>query len=70
MAILSLVMAFFFAPAAIVLGHIAKKQIRETGEQGSGLATAGLVLGYVFTGLSVLVCCGFVILAAAPANGS
>ncbi|WP_375387343.1 DUF4190 domain-containing protein [uncultured Amnibacterium sp.] len=29
-------------------------QIRTTGEQGDGLALAGLVLGYVFTGLLVL----------------
>ncbi|MEV4618183.1 DUF4190 domain-containing protein [Asanoa sp. NPDC049573] len=58
MAILSLVFAFVFAPAGIVLGHIAKKQLRTSGEDGSGLATAGLVLSYIFTGLSVLICCG------------
>ena len=57
MAILALVFAFVFAPAAIVLGHIAKKQIKQTGEQGSGLATAGLVLGYIFTGISLIGCC-------------
>src|ERR671916_567915 len=56
MAILALVFAFIFAPAAIVLGHIAKKQIRQTGEQGEGLATAGLWLGYIFTGLRVAGC--------------
>ena len=35
--------------AAIVLGHMAKKQIRESGgtQTGDGLATAGLVLGYI-----------------------
>jgi hypothetical protein len=68
MAILSLVFAFVFAPAAIVLGHVAKKQIRRTGEQGEGLATAGLWLGYIFTGLMVLYCIGiitFVIIGAA-----
>lgn len=56
MAILALVFAFIFAPLAIVFGHMARKQIRERGEQGSGLATAGLILGYVFTGLIVLLC--------------
>jgi hypothetical protein len=56
LAILALVFAFVFAPAAIVLGHMSKKQIRQTGEQGEGLATAGLWLGYIFTGLSVLGC--------------
>ena len=32
--------------AAVVLGHIARAQIRRTGEQGGGLALAGLILGY------------------------
>lgn len=32
---------------AIVSGHIARGQIRRTGEGGRGMATAGLVLGYV-----------------------
>ncbi|HTU09170.1 MAG TPA: DUF4190 domain-containing protein, partial [Trebonia sp.] len=31
---------------AIVLGHMARNQIRRTGEQGTGLALAGLVLGW------------------------
>jgi len=62
MAILSLVFAFVFAPLAIVFGHMARKQISQSGEQGSGLATAGLILGYIFTGLIVLWCGGLVIL--------
>jgi hypothetical protein len=35
--------------AAIILGHIAKKEIRESNNtiSGSGMATAGLVLGYI-----------------------
>jgi hypothetical protein len=56
MAILALVFAFIFPLAAIFLGHVAKKQIRQTGEQGEGLATAGLVLGYIFTGITVAFC--------------
>jgi hypothetical protein len=32
---------------AIVLGHQARRQIRHTGEDGEGPATAGMVLGYV-----------------------
>jgi hypothetical protein len=34
---------------AIVLGHMARREIRRTGEQGDGLAVGGLVLGYVVT---------------------
>jgi Domain of unknown function (DUF4190) len=62
MAILSLIFAFVFAPVGIVLGHIAKKQIKQTGEQGDGLATAGLVLSYIFTGLAVLGCCAAILI--------
>ena len=34
------------AIVAIVAGHMARAQIRQTGEDGDGLAIAGLVLGY------------------------
>jgi hypothetical protein len=54
MAILALVMAFVFAPAGLVLGIIARRQIRQTGEQGDGLALAGLIIGGIFTALFVL----------------
>jgi hypothetical protein len=54
MAILSLVFAFVFAPLGIVFGHVAKRQIRRTGEGGSGLATAGLVLSYIFTIIAIV----------------
>lgn len=62
MAILSLVFAFVFPIAGIVMGHIAKKQIRRTGEQGDGLATAGLWLSYIFTVGYLLLCAFYVVL--------
>ena len=40
---------------AIVLGHKARRQIRRTGEGGSGMALAGLVLGYAGLALTVIV---------------
>ena len=56
MAIASLVcgvgqlVAFFPAGiAAIILGHLARRRIRETGERGDGMALAGLILGYIGT---------------------
>ncbi len=71
MAILALVFAFIFAPAAIVLGHIAKKQIRQSGEQGEGLATAGLWLGYIFTGLYLAFCAlWLIVVVAAGTSGT
>jgi hypothetical protein len=39
---------------AIVLGHIARKQIRRTGQDGDGMALGGLILGYVGVLLSAL----------------
>ncbi|MEU8259140.1 DUF4190 domain-containing protein [Micromonospora sp. NPDC048999] len=60
LAILSLVFAFVFAPAGIVCGHLAKRQIRQTGEEGGQLASWGLILSYVFTALGLLVCCGWI----------
>ncbi|MGN9807812.1 DUF4190 domain-containing protein [Micromonospora sp. BQ11] len=68
LAILTLVAAFVFAPAGIVLGHLAKRQIRTTGEEGGQLATWGLILSYAFTGLGLLVCCGWIALAALAGN--
>jgi phosphotransferase system glucose/maltose/N-acetylglucosamine-specific IIC component len=62
MAILALVLAFVVAPAGIVLGHIARSQIRRTGEDGDGLALAGLIIGYVFTALNVLFIALFLVL--------
>jgi ABC-type thiamin/hydroxymethylpyrimidine transport system permease subunit len=32
---------------AIVFGHIARGQVRRTGEGGHGMATTGLILGYM-----------------------
>lgn len=62
MAILALVFAFVFPPAGIVMGHVAKKQIRQTHEQGDGLATAGLWLSYIFTSIYVLICALYVVI--------
>lgn len=59
------------APVGIVLGHIAKRQIRETGEQGEGMATAGLWVGYIVTLLAVLgllAWLGFVVFAVSQAS--
>lgn len=47
LAIVSLVLAFFVSLGAVICGHIALGQIKKTGENGRGLAIAGLVLGYL-----------------------
>ena len=35
------------AVPAVICGHIAKREMRVTGQRGDGLATTGLVLGYM-----------------------
>jgi peptidyl-prolyl cis-trans isomerase B (cyclophilin B) len=47
LAIVSLVLAFFISLGAVICGHIALSQIKKTGENGRGLAIAGLILGYL-----------------------
>lgn len=47
LAIVSLVTGFFCGIAAVITGHLALGQIRRSGENGRGLAVAGLVLGYL-----------------------
>ncbi len=39
---------------ALVFGYIAKRQIAERNESGGGMATAGIVLGWVGVGFLVL----------------
>jgi Domain of unknown function (DUF4190) len=40
---------------AIMLGHIARGQIRPSGESGSGMAIAGLILGYFGTACTLII---------------
>ncbi len=39
---------------AIITGHVARSQIKRTGEAGEGLALAGLIAGYISIGLFFL----------------
>ena len=44
----------------IITGHISMSQIKKTGEQGRGLAIAGLVIGYVGIALGIIAVMVFV----------
>ena len=51
LAIGSLVCGLLGAAApAVILGHLARGQIRRTGEHGDGMAIAGLILGWLAIG--------------------
>lgn len=50
------VLAVFVAPAAlggVVCGHLARRQIRHSGEHGDSWALAALILGYLLIVLSL-----------------
>ena len=65
---------FMFGPLAtipaVVCGHVARNQIRRTGEQGAGMALAGLILGWIGVGFTVLLVIAAVLLVAAASSGS
>lgn len=69
MAILSLVFSLvglitygFTSIVGVILGHVARSQIKRTGEQGAGLALSGIIVGYSLIGLVVLVILFYVVL--------
>ncbi|WP_166973287.1 DUF4190 domain-containing protein [Brevibacterium atlanticum] len=53
--IFGFISSFFIAGiAGIIMGHIARRQIRERGERGDGMALAALWVGYIGTALWIL----------------
>ncbi len=64
--ILSLAMCGgLISPVGAILGHISRRQIRTRGEQGDGLALAGVIVGWVGTAFAVLLWGGMIALFAA-----
>jgi hypothetical protein len=68
LAILSLVLAFVFAPAGLITGIIARRQIRRTHEDGDGLALAGMIVGGIVTAFFVLLILFWILAFAAVTN--
>ena len=54
---------------AIVLGHAARRQIRQTRERGDGMAVAGLVFGWAAVGLIALVLLGLFLVVSVSTHG-
>ena len=65
---------FVFGPLptipAIVLGHMARHQIKRTGEQGAGMALAGLLLGWACVVLGALFIAAIVAVVAVHSGGA
>lgn len=55
---------------AVILGHVSRGQIRETGEAGAGMAMTGLVLGWLAIGLWVLFWAGVLVAGVALGHGT
>jgi hypothetical protein len=56
-----------------IFGHVSRKQIRERGEAGAGMALAGIIVGWIAVGLGlviVAVVIGFVVWAANTTNST
>src|SRR5690606_13937548 len=52
--IVAFIGSFFLGLAGIICGHIARGQIKRTGERGRGLALAGTTIGYVVTAVTMI----------------
>ena len=69
LAIASMIVSILgFGPIGAIMGHIARNQIRERGEQGDGFALAGIIVGWVTTGIWVVCCGGYAIFIAGLAG--
>ena len=68
MAILALVFGILVAPLGLVFGFVARSQIKKTGEDGDGLALAGIIIGGIFTLLFIAYIVFIVIFFAAVAS--
>lgn len=44
-----------------IMGHVARRQIRERGEEGDGLALGAIISGWVITGLYAIGIVGYVV---------
>ncbi|MGA3537718.1 DUF4190 domain-containing protein [Micromonosporaceae bacterium DT194] len=51
-----------------ILGHVSRKQIRERGEGGDGMALAGIIVGWIATALGLLIVAFFVVLVVFAVN--
>ena len=60
LAIAAMITAVFVAPVGIVLGLIARGQIKRSGEDGMGLAMAAIIVGIAQVVLAIIVLIAYV----------
>jgi len=61
---------FVFTPAALVFGIIARNQIKQTGEEGSGMALAAIICGALSLVVLALFLLAFLVAFGSVAGGS
>jgi hypothetical protein len=54
LAIASLICAFFIPPLGIVFGHVSRHMAKKEHRPKSGIALAGLILGWIFTAITAI----------------
>jgi hypothetical protein len=57
MAIVALVLSFVCSPIGLILGFVARQQIRQRNEGGDGLALAAIIIGAISLVLSIGIIC-------------
>jgi hypothetical protein len=57
----SIVICGYPAIVGAIMGHVARRQIRERGEDGDGMALTGVIVGWIVFALSVLGTLAYVI---------
>ncbi|HMO10033.1 MAG TPA: DUF4190 domain-containing protein [Actinotalea sp.] len=64
------IIPFIGAVVALITGYMGKKQIAETGQQGEGMAKAGIILGWIGVAVSLIGIVAFIVFFAAAASTS
>lgn len=54
LAIVGIILAFIVPLVGVILGFVARSQIKRTGEKGSGLALAAIIIGLVFIVVGII----------------
>jgi hypothetical protein len=57
----SILLCGYPAIVGAIMGHVARRQIRERGEGGDGMALTGVIVGWIVFALSILVTLAYVI---------
>lgn len=66
---ITMILPFIGPLLAVIMGYSAKKQIRASGQEGTSLATAGLVLGWIGLAFTAIVVLFFIVLISSSMSG-